>query len=205
MDALPLYLTASLLLIITPGPDFLFVLGRGVVDGRGAGLMSAAGVSAGILVHTLAAALGLAVLLSAVPRIFWILKMAGGLYLLVQGLLLIRDRQNGSVGQVLAAADLRACFVQGLVSNVCNPKVAFFFIAFLPQFVMVDIPGQGLAMAGLGLIYALMTMVFLALLALFAGRFSAWLNTERRAARFRTVSGILVMLLGLRLLLPIKG
>lgn len=203
MDSLPVYLLAAMTLIITPGPDFIYVLSRGIADGKRSGLISAAGVAAGILVHTTTTALGLAVLVQTSVVAFWALKLIGGVYLIYLGVHLLRDKTLFDLPETGRDFDLRQCFVQGFLSNVLNPKVALFFVAFLPQFVSENSARYSLHIAGLGLIYAVLTISFLAILGIFAGGIGAWFNRQRRAAgHIRTGAGIVLVLLGLRLMVP---
>jgi threonine/homoserine/homoserine lactone efflux protein len=206
MNGLALFIAASLALIFTPGPDMIYVLTRGMAQGRLAGAVSGVGVTAGILVHTLAASLGLAVLLQTSMLAFWALKIAGGCYLIYVGIQLIRHRTAFTVERDGTRLRLRTCFMQGFFSNVLNPKVALFFVSFLPQFVAVGDPHRSARMILLGLGFAAMGVVFLVLLGIFAGGLGAWLNRRKRVAEaVRFTSGGIMMLLGLRLLAPQKN
>ena len=201
MESLPLFIIASMALIVTPGPDIIYVLSRGIADGRIGGIISALGVTSGIFVHTLAAALGLAVLLQTSVIAFWILKFAGGIYLVYLGIQVIKNKSAFDLEIIGNGIKLKKCFVQGFLSNVLNPKVALFFVAFLPQFVNINSPDYSTHMIGLGLIFALMTIAFLSVLGIFAGLIGAWLKSKKSVAgKVRWVSGLVLMLLGVRLL-----
>jgi threonine/homoserine/homoserine lactone efflux protein len=203
MSGFGLFIVASLALIFTPGPDMIYVLTRGMAQGRLAGAISGVGVTAGILVHTLAASLGLAVLLQTSLFAFWALKIAGGCYLIYVGVQLIRHRSAFAVAHDGARLRLRTCFMQGFLSNVLNPKIALFFVSFLPQFVAADDPHRSARMIGLGLVFAAMGVTFLVLLGLFAGTVGAWLHRRPRIGDgVRLSSGGIMMLLGVRLLVP---
>lgn len=132
--ALVLFMLAALALNITPGPDMLYVAARGASEGRAAGIASALGIGAGTLVHIAAVALGLSALLAAVPVAYTVVRVAGGAYLVYLGVRALRSRATLGVA-TLEPARLGAVFRQGVVTNVLNPKVALFFLAFLPQFV----------------------------------------------------------------------
>ncbi len=206
MESLPWFLLASIALIVTPGPDLIYVLTRGIADGKWAGVASAIGVTTGILVHTVTASLGLAVLLRTSTMMFWALKIAGGVYLMHLGWQMIKNKKALEVVTCRSSFDLRRCFIQGFWSNVLNPKVALFFVAFLPQFVSEVNPHQSFHMIGLGLVFAAMTVVFLVTLGVFAGGVGVWLRARKNLARrIRIGSGSVLMLLGLRLLVPQKG
>src|ERR671937_886884 len=132
---LALFMLAALALNLTPGPDMLYVTARSVSDGRRAGIVAALGIGAGTLVHITALALGLAALLAAVPLAYDVLRIAGAVYLLVIGVRLLFRPRRASATAVVAPASHKTIFAQAVVTNVLNPKVALFFLAFLPQFV----------------------------------------------------------------------
>jgi threonine/homoserine/homoserine lactone efflux protein len=206
MESLTLFIIASIALIVTPGPDIIYVLTRGIADGKWSGMMSAIGVTSGILVHTMAAALGLAVLLKTSMYAFWTLKVAGGIYLMYLGYQLIKNKKAFEITRIQNKFDIKKCFIQGFLSNVLNPKVALFFVAFLPQFVSEESLNHSFSMIGLGLIFALMTIIFLMILGLFAGSIGSWLKERKRiAGKIRIGSGTVLMLLGLRLIVPQKN
>ncbi|MCF8107167.1 MAG: LysE family translocator [Desulfohalobiaceae bacterium] len=203
MESIPLFIAASMALIITPGPDIFYVLTRGIADGRGAGVMSAAGITSGILVHTLAASLGLAVLLKTSLYAFWTLKVFGGLYIIYLGFQMIRDKKALEFSPLGNSLNLKKCFAQGFLCNVLNPKVAVFFLAFLPQFARMDSPHHSLYLIGLGLIYYLLSIVFMVTLGFFSGWIGVRLSQSRFVAgKIRLGSGTVLVLLGLSLLVP---
>jgi len=134
---LVLFIAAGLLLNITPGADFLFILGRSATGGFGAGVRAALGVGAGCCVHTLAAALGLSALLAASAAAFTVVKWAGAAYLVYLGVTLMKKRGAlvPDMGERREMGSMRRVFWQGFLTNVLNPKVALFFLAFVPQFI----------------------------------------------------------------------
>ncbi|MGI9535635.1 MAG: LysE family translocator [Desulfocapsaceae bacterium] len=203
MESLPLFIIASAILIVTPGPDLMYVLTRGISGGKQFGVVSAIGVTAGILVHTLAAALGLAVLLKTSAIGFLVVKTAGGVYLIYLGYQMIRNRGSIDLTGVGTRINTKKCFLQGFLSNVLNPKVALFFVTFLPQFVSLESSNHSLYMAGLGLLFALMTVVFLMLLGIFAGQIGSWLQQKKQvASHINSAAGSALVFLGLCLLKP---
>lgn len=127
------FVTAMLLLNITPGPDMLYVIARSAGQGRAAGIASALGIGAGCFVHIFAVAFGLAELLRAVPLAYQVIRYAGAAYLVYLGIrtLISKSAQAPTV----ASTGLSRIFWQGVITNVLNPKVALFFVAFLPQFI----------------------------------------------------------------------
>jgi threonine/homoserine/homoserine lactone efflux protein len=135
-----LFIGASLVLILTPGPDMLYMLGRSLAQGRRAGMVAALGINAGAYVHLIAAITGLSALLLTSSIAFAAIKWTGAAYLIYLGVNALRDRGHGLTVSAdnLGGRSLRAIFWQGFLSDALNPKVAVFFLAFLPQFVNVQ-------------------------------------------------------------------
>src|SRR5437764_3635039 len=129
------FLIAALLLNLAPGPDMMYVLGRSMGQGRRAGVVSALGIFVGCLFHLFAAALGLAALLRSSPALFHVVRLAGAGYLIYLGIKLLLQAHSQLQGVAPRSDTLRRIFLQGVITNVLNPKVAIFFVAFLPQFV----------------------------------------------------------------------
>lgn len=151
-----LFVLSGFLLNITPGPDTLYIVGRGSTQGLRAGVVAALGIGAGTLVHICAAALGLSAILAASATAFTVVKIVGAVYLLYVGLSLIRSAgasKSSPSGVATRPAGMRSIFVQGFLTNVLNPKVALFFLAFLPQFVAADASSKPLAFLFLGVIF----------------------------------------------------
>lgn len=151
-----LFVLSGFLLNITPGPDTLYIVGRGSTQGWRAGAVAALGIGAGTLVHICAAALGLSAILAASATAFTAVKFIGAAYLLYVGISLIRSAgaSRPTPGTVAARpASIRNIFAQGFLTNVLNPKVALFFLAFLPQFVAADAGSKPLAFLVLGAIF----------------------------------------------------
>ncbi len=197
-----LFLAASWLLILTPGPDMLYVLARGVGQGRAAGVVSALGVATGILAHTLFAALGLSMVLRTSALAFTLVKFVGAGYLVFLGLKALMGKNSLQPGARPARRSLRAYFLQGLATDVLNPKMALFFLAFLPQFVSAGQHDAGLQMLLLGAIYALCSTIFLVLVSLGSGFLGAWLGKRKRTAdALGRLTGCVFIGLGLKLAL----
>lgn len=137
---LGVFLLAALALNLTPGPDILFCFANGMARGRMAGVVAALGVGAGCLVHTIAAALGLAGLLATSPLAFDIVRYAGAAYLVWLAINALRapPAKPFDDGARLPPRDLWRLFRDGALTNILNPKIALFFLAFLPQFVDAD-------------------------------------------------------------------
>jgi threonine/homoserine/homoserine lactone efflux protein len=200
--SLLLFVGAGLVLNVTPGPDLLYILGRSVSQGRAAGVVSALGIGAGCLVHVLGAALGLSALLLALPHAYDLVRWAGAAYLVVLGVRALRSKAGALEVKALAPVSPRRVFLQGALTNVLNPKVALFFLAFLPQFADPSRGPLAPQLLLLGAIFAVNGTLFCVAFALFASRLGAWLRTRFGVTRLldRITGGIFVAL-GLRLAL----
>jgi threonine/homoserine/homoserine lactone efflux protein len=197
-----LFIGVSWALIIAPGPDMLYVITRGVTQGRKAGMLSALGVICGILVHTVAAAFGLTLILQTSALAFLIVKYVGAIYLIYLGIKAWRDQSVFSVQSLNSALSYRKIFWQGILSNVFNPKIAIFFLAFLPQFVDKGGPQVILQMVILGLTFAFFGLCFLLAVGYSSGTLGHWLTHRPQYTQFlqRLAASILVAL-GIRLAL----
>ncbi|MCH7345446.1 LysE family translocator [Pelomonas sp. CA6] len=209
---LTLFVISGLLLNITPGPDSLLILARSAGQGFRAGSAAALGIGAGTCVHVLAAALGLSALLSASAWAFTAVKLVGAAYLVYLGLAMLRSRARPAAAtpsEAPAPAPLWQIFRQGFLTNVLNPKVALFFLAFVPQFIAPDAPHKALAFLLLGAIFNLNGMLWchaLAWMGALAGRrVRAGLGHDGRLARLTSwlnrTMGALFLAFGLRLAL----
>jgi threonine/homoserine/homoserine lactone efflux protein len=155
INELWLFVVSGLLLNVTPGPDTAYIIGRSIQLGWRGGAAAALGISCGCLVHVLGAGIGLSALLMTSSAAFAVLKLVGAAYLLFTGvqLLLSRPAPVAEVAVQNDAVPLRRVFWQGALTNALNPKVALFFLAFLPQFVAADSPHKTAAFLALGLIF----------------------------------------------------
>jgi threonine/homoserine/homoserine lactone efflux protein len=200
--SLLLFVGAGLVLNVTPGPDLLYILGRSVSQGRAAGVVSALGIGAGCLVHVLGAALGLSALLLALPHAYDLVRWAGAAYLVVLGVRALRSKAGALEVKALAPVSPRRVFLQGALTNVLNPKVALFFLAFLPQFADPSRGPLAPQLLLLGAIFAVNGTLFCVAFALFASRLGAWLRTRFGVTRLLDrITGGLFVALGLRLAL----
>lgn len=150
-----LFIISGLLLNVTPGPDTAYIIGRSIQSGRRGGMLAAVGVGCGCILHVFGAAIGLSALLAASATAFTAVKLVGGLYLVFSGVRMLLSRPNDIGAAVFDgnAASLRQVFWQGVLTNALNPKVALFFLAFLPQFVDADSPHKPAAFLVLGSIF----------------------------------------------------
>ena len=171
------FLIAVFLLNVTPGPDTAYIVGRSVAQGRGAGLVSALGISAGCCVHSLACAFGLTALLAASATAFTVIKIVGAIYLVYLGVRLVLTKLEGKADEGAAQAappaaaprPLRQLFVSGFCTNVLNPKVVLFFVSFFPQFVSTGSAHKALAFLTLGAVFVVMSTVWNGFVAWVAG------------------------------------
>jgi threonine/homoserine/homoserine lactone efflux protein len=178
-----LFIFSGLLLNVTPGPDTGYIIGRSLQLGWRGGAAAAIGIGCGCLVHVFGAAIGLSALLMASSAAFTIVKLVGAAYLLFTGIqmLLSRSRPITDVTALSDGMSLRRVFWQGALTNVLNPKVALFFLAFLPQFVAADSAHKTLAFLLLGLIFVFNGTLWCLGVAAFAAK---------AAGRIRQSSGV---------------
>ncbi|HEY2391895.1 MAG TPA: LysE family translocator [Candidatus Angelobacter sp.] len=193
------FLFAALMLNIAPGPDMLYVIGRSVGQGRKAGIVSSLGVFVGCWIHILAAAFGIAALLHSSPMAFNVVRYAGATYLIYLGIKMIAQKSN-LASQQLKPESLGSIFRQGAVTNMLNPKVAIFFLAFLPQFINAQRGSVVLQIVFLGLIFNVGgTLVNLAV-SYAGGTLGELLRRNQRFARMQQwFTGLVFIGLGLRL------
>jgi threonine/homoserine/homoserine lactone efflux protein len=179
LDALGLFVLAALALAVVPGPAVLYIVARSVDQGRGAGLVSALGISVGGLVHVAAATIGLSSLLASSATAFTVVKYAGAAYLIVLGMRRLLTREHVPDEIARPPSGRRRIFRDGVVVNVLNPKTALFFLAFLPQFVDADAAAAPLQIFLLGLIFVAIALCSDSAWALVAGTLGGWLRRSR--------------------------
>lgn len=197
---LALFVTSGILLNITPGQDTLYIVGRSVSQGRRAGLLSVAGISCGSIVHTCAAAFGLSAILVTSAQAFLVVKMAGAAYLVYLGVRMLVDRSRELTPAAFEHESGWAIFRAGLMTNVLNPKVALFFMAFLPQFVDPAANSKTLAFLFLGGVFVFNGTLWCLILAWSASAMSRRLcNSGSAAVMIRRTTGALFIGLGARL------
>ena len=182
-NTLWLFALASLVLVLIPGPAVVYILTRSVSQGRTAGLVSAVGVNAGSIVHVLAAVLGLSVILAQSATAFAVIKWAGVACLAWIGVRTLRGGNEMFDSQTSEPLALRRVFVQGVLVNILNPKVAIFFLAFVPQFVDVASPNHALQTFVLGMTLVIVGLASDSAYALVGGRVGSLFRTKPRAGR----------------------
>jgi len=197
-----LFVVTSLVLIATPGQDMILVMSRSVAQGAAAGVVTAAGVSVGLVGHTLLATLGLGAILRTSEWLFIALKLVGAVYLIYLGVGLLRTKRADLAMGAGAPRTLGKLFADGALSNLSNPKVAIFYFAFLPPFVSPSAQHPTLTVFALGLAFATLTFVVKAPVGVFSGALSQWLRTRPSVLTwvYRT-SGAVLLGLGVRLAL----
>jgi threonine/homoserine/homoserine lactone efflux protein len=194
------FIVASLVLIITPGQDMILVMSRSVTQGAAAGIATAAGVSVGLLGHTVLATLGLGAILRTSEWLFFALKLVGAAYLLYLGIgLFLTKRSELALGSRVQRS-LRRLFLEGAFSNLSNPKIAVFYFAFLPQFVWPSAQYPTLSVFVLGVAFALLTFLVKGPVGVFAGALSGWLRSRPNVLTwiYRS-SGAILVALGVKL------
>ena len=197
----PLFLASGILLNLAPGPDTAYILGRSIAQGRTAGIASAFGISVGSIFHTCAAALGLSAFLATSAWAFSAIKLIGGGYLVFLGIKLILEHgEQFCVPSGFRRFNSGAAFRQGVLTNLLNPKVALFFLAFLPQFIDPASTAKIPAFLALGLTFVATGTIWCMILAWFAAAFSQRLRANRKISQWlNRAIGSLFVFLGVRL------
>jgi len=199
-----LFLTAALVLTLAPGPDTLFVLGASLGGGTRSGLLAAAGILTGLVVHIGLAVVGVSMLIATSPVAFDVLRVTGAVYLVWIGIGVLGRARRGSSSDAAGmptARRWRRVYWQGTATNILNPKVAVFYVAFLPQFVAPALGHAPVQLLLLGLTHWLMGVPYLVSIAVASGAVAAWLRRSPRIRRgLDAVSGLLFIALALRLL-----
>jgi threonine/homoserine/homoserine lactone efflux protein len=204
--ALVEFAIAATLLIMAPGPDSMLVLRNSLRGGRRVGLSTAAGTVTGLLTWALAAALGITTLLTASRVGYDVLRLVGGAYLVWLGVMTLR-RPPSKLADAPAGPDmrfvgrgptsLRRAYVNGVISNACNPKIGVFFVAFLPNVMPAGAPAREVSLA-LGAWFALETGVWLAAVVWMADHAKAWLSRPRWQRRLEQLTGLVLITFGAR-------
>jgi len=167
------FLVASVLLTLMPGPDIIFVITQSISQGKKAGILTALGLSTGIIVHTTAASLGISLILYESATAFNILKYLGAAYLIFLGIQAIfeRNKNNFKLGNA-PSKEYKKLFKKGILMNILNPKVSLFFLAFLPQFVSANSKNPSLEMMFLGIIFMIQGVIIFSLISILAEKLS---------------------------------
>lgn len=197
-----LFIATAVVLVITPGQDTFFILGRSLSGGRRAGIAAALGITAGSIIHTFLAALGLSALLATSAYAFMAVKFAGAAYLIYIGVRALLSRTNGlpDNGAATLADGRWSAFRQGIVSNLLNPKVALFFLALMPQFIDAASTHKVAAFLALGLSFVTLGVIWCVILAIAAAELRGlFLRKPSMGKVLNRVAGAMFIALGIRL------
>lgn len=199
LHSLLLFMAAGLALNVTPGPDMLYVAARSTSEGRAAGIVSSLGIATGTLFHITAVALGLAALLAAVPVAYTVVRVGGAMYLMYLGVRALVTHSSLAPREV-DSAPLATIFRQGVITNILNPKVALFFLAFLPQFVDPARGSAAVQIVVLGLIFDTSGTIVNTIVALGASGAAARVRAHDRSVDIlHRITGVIFIGLGLRI------
>jgi len=198
-----LFLIAAMMLTLAPGPDNIYVLTRGIAQGKKAGLVAALGFSSGLFFHTLLAVLGFAAVIKAYPAAYHFLQYAGAAYLVYLGIRTLRSAASMSLDATMTPVSLSRIYWQSVIANILNPKVTLFFIAFLPQFVNVHAGHVAWQMLLLAVVFILQALAIFSAIAFFSGIVGAYFKRQARAALYlNRLAGCAFVGLGIRIALP---
>lgn len=200
--SLAIFVTASVAISITPGPDLTYVFARSLAHGRRAGLISVAGIVSGLVIHTLLVALGLAALIAGSDTAFDAIRYVGAAYLVWMGIRLIRTRGGLAADGTATEGRRLTIYSQGLLTNLLNPKILLFFLAFLPQFASPERGSVALQILILGAILIACGVVALMSTAMASSSLSGLLARHPLWLRIQNaVTGSLMIALALHLLI----
>lgn len=195
-----IFIATAVVLVITPGQDTFFILGRSLAGGRAAGIAAALGITAGSVIHTILAALGLSALLATSPYAFMAVKFAGAAYLIYIGVRAFLSRSAKLPGDDARDAGRWDAFRQGIISNLLNPKVALFFLALMPQFIDAASAHKVAAFLALGSSFVTLGVIWCVILAIAAAQLRGWfLRRPSMATVLNRVAGAMFIALGVRL------
>ncbi len=195
------FLMASVLLNLTPGPDTLYILGRSIGQGKSAGVASVLGISSGSLLHTFMAAIGLSTIVATSAYVFTCIKILGAVYLVYIGISMIFGNQSApKIKTNFSTVSFLRIYRQGLLTNTLNPKVALFFLAFVPQFINHDANHTFLSFMALGGVFVLTGTIWGLIVAFVSAKFATFINKKQTIQkRLNSIVGLLFTYLGIKL------
>lgn len=208
IENLWLFVVSGLLLNMIPGPDSLLIAGRAATQGFKAGSAAALGIGTGTLIHIVAAALGLSALLAMSATAFTLVKVLGGAYLIYMAISMLRSRGETEQAEVIQKpkASLKRIYTQGLITNLFNPKIAVFFLAFMPQFISASSDNKALAFIVLGLIFNFNGMLWCHFIAWVSASISHKLTVNLSVKKWLSrFTATLFGVFGVRLLVASQG
>ncbi len=198
------FLIAGILLNLTPGADTMYILSRSIAEGKKVGILSALGISTGSLIHCICAALGLSIILAKSALAFEIVKYLGAAYLIFLGIKSIVSSKKSGIQLTTenGRSNYKKVYVSGILTNVLNPKVALFFLAFLPQFIVPNYANSSTPFLILGLTFLATGTVWCMLLAVFASKFAARLQENVTIKQWLDrMAGSVFIILGIKIAL----
>lgn len=201
------FLIAGLILNLTPGADTMYILGRSIAQGKKAGILSALGISTGAIFHIIFATLGLSIILVKSATVFEIVKYFGAAYLMFLGLKTIFKKADGKfeLSNESEGVSYRKIYLSGVLTNILNPKVALFFLAFLPQFIDPNYVQSSLPFLILGVTFLLTGTIWCLILALFASKLSDRIRKNYKIKMWLDkITGGIFVVLGIKLALMKK-
>ena len=201
---LPAFILAAFIICVAPGPDMAFVISRSISQGRKHGIATAIGIQIGTIIHILLAVLGLSAILMTSVWAFLILKYIGAAYLIYLGIQTLKNRNSFSISTDKKKVSIRKAFWEGALTDIFNPKVALFFLTFIPQFIDPSLSNTAIQFIILGLILGILGLIVDITVALIASLFGNFLAKSKIVLWWQqTISG--VTLLGLGAWLALEG
>ncbi len=195
-----LFIITSIVIIITPGQDMVLVMSRSITQGQSAGVLTALGVSTGLMGHTLLATFGLGALLMASEIFFTIIKFVGAAYLIYIGIQLLISKEHKLAVKDLPLLSYKKMYIQGALSNISNPKITIFFFSYMPQFVIPSGHSETLQLFLLGTTFAVLTFLIKGPIGYMAGLSANYLKTRPGfLAGIHKTSGTILIALGIKL------
>lgn len=200
LQTIVMFVTASTLLALAPGPDILFVLTQSMSKGSRSGIVIALGLCSGLIFHTTAVALGVAVIFQTSALAFSLLKFVGAAYLLYLAFMAFKDASKSKLESSKSRLSLVSLYKRGILMNITNPKVSIFFLAFLPQFTNPEVGNVTGQIFTLGALFMLCAFVVFTLISLLAGRVGAWFSKTKNGEKIlNRVSGTIFAALAVKL------
>lgn len=202
LHTIMMFMGASILLALAPGPDILFVLTQSMTKGSKSGLMITLGLCSGLIFHTTAVALGVAVIFQTSAIAFNILKLVGAAYLLYLAYMSFKDASKSKLEADKTPLSLKALYKRGIFMNVTNPKVSIFFLAFLPQFTNPEIGNVTAQIFSLGALFMLSAFLVFSFVALLSARVGAWFTQTQNGEKIlNRIAGTIFAALAIKLAL----
>lgn len=197
---LTLFSLATIVLVFTPGPALIYVITRGIAQGRRTALVSVLGFGFGNVIHILCAIIGLSALLASSATLFTTVKYAGALYLVYLGIKMLRDQTDLTAITDQKDPDMKSIFWYSVLTNTLNPKVAIFFLAFFPQFIDTAQGHISLQILQLGFIFIILSLFGFGITAIGSGKIGGWLRQKPKTGnRITAIAGFVFIGLGIRL------